>query len=184
MGDSHMGLQARLMSQALRKITGAISKSGCTLIAINQLRMKIGVMFGNPETTTGGNSLKFYASQRIDIRKRAAIEEGTGDDKKILGNIARVKVVKNKIAPPFREAEIEIMYNEGISKLGEIIDLSVEKGFIKKSGAFYTHGEVKLGQGRDNVKQYLRENPKLMNELEKNIRSGKVAEVKVVKEGK
>jgi len=179
MGDSHMGLQARLMSQALRKITGAISKSGCTLIAINQLRMKIGVMFGNPETTTGGNSLKFYASQRIDIRKRAAIEEGTGDDKKILGNIARVKVVKNKIAPPFREAEIEIMYNEGISKLGEIIDLSVEKGFIKKSGAFYTHGEVKLGQGRDNVKQYLRENPKLMNELEKNIRSGKVVEIKV-----
>ncbi len=178
MGDSHMGLQARLMSQALRKITGAISKSGCTLIAINQLRMKIGVMFGNPETTTGGNSLKFYASQRVDIRKRAAIEEGTGDDKKILGNIARVKVVKNKIAPPFREAEIEIMYNEGISKLGEIIDLSVEKGFIKKSGAFYTHGEVKLGQWRENVKQYLRENPKLMNELEKNIRSGKVIEVK------
>jgi recombination protein RecA len=146
MGDSHMGLQARLMSQALRKITGAISKSGCTLIAINQLRMKIGVMFGNPETTTGGNSLKFYASQRIDIRKRAAIEEGTGDDKKILGNVARVKVVKNKIAPPFREAEIEIMYNEGISKLGEIIDLSVERGFVKKSGAFYTYGETKLGQ--------------------------------------
>lgn len=179
MGDSHMGLQARLMSQALRKITGAISKSGCTLIAINQLRMKIGVMFGNPETTTGGNSLKFYASQRIDIRKRAAIEEWTGDDKKILGNVARVKVVKNKIAPPFREAEIEIMYNEGISKLGEIIDLSVEKGFIKKSGAFYTHGETKLGQGRDNVKQYLRENPKLMAELEKSIRSGKVIEEKI-----
>lgn len=144
MGDSHMGLQARLMSQALRKVTGAISKSGCTLIAINQLRMKIGVMFGNPETTTGGNSLKFYASQRIDIRKRAGIEEGTGDDKKILGNIARVKVVKNKIAPPFREAEIEIMYNEGISKIGEIIDLAVEKGIVKKSGAFYTHGETKL----------------------------------------
>lgn len=179
MGDSHMGLQARLMSQALRKITGAISKSGCTLIAINQLRMKIGVMFGNPETTTGGNSLKFYASQRIDIRKRAAIEEWTGDDKKILGNVARVKVVKNKIAPPFREAEIEIMYNEGISKLGEIIDLSVEKGFMKKSGAFYTHGENKLGQWRDNVKQYLRENPKLMAELEKLIRSGKVIEEKI-----
>ncbi|MEI6710956.1 MAG: recombinase RecA [bacterium] len=183
MGDSHMGLQARLMSQALRKITGAISKSGCTLIAINQLRMKIGVMFGNPETTTGGNSLKFYASQRIDIRKRASIEEGTGDDKKILGNIARVKVVKNKIAPPFREAEIEIMYNEGISKLGEIIDLAVEKGLIKKSGAFYTHGETKLGQGRDNVKQYLRDNPKLMTELEKEIRKP-VIETKVAKSEK
>lgn len=183
MGDSHMGLQARLMSQALRKITGAISKSGCTLIAINQLRMKIGVMFGNPETTTGGNSLKFYASQRIDIRKRAGIEEGTGDDKKILGNIARVKVVKNKIAPPFREAEIEIMYNEGISKLGEVIDLAVEKGLIKKSGAFYTHGETKLGQGRDNVKQYLRENPKLMAELEKEIRKP-VIETKVAKSEK
>jgi len=183
MGDSHMGLQARLMSQALRKITGAISKSWCTLIAINQLRMKIGVMFGNPETTTGGNSLKFYASQRIDIRKRAAIEEGTGDDKKILGNIARVKVVKNKIAPPFREAEIEIMYNEGISKLGEIIDLAVEKGLVKKSGAFYTHGETKLGQGRDNVKQYLRENPKLITELEKEIKKP-VIETKVAKSEK
>lgn len=183
MGDSHMGLQARLMSQALRKITGAISKSGCTLIAINQLRMKIGVMFGNPETTTGGNSLKFYASQRIDIRKRAAIEEGTGDDKKILGNIARVKVVKNKIAPPFREAEIEIMYNEGISKLGEIIDLAVEKGLVKKSGAFYTHGDTKLGQGRDNVKQYLRENPKLVTELEKEIKKP-ITETKVAKSEK
>lgn len=146
MGDSHMGLQARLMSQALRKVTAAIGKSGCMLIAINQLRMKIGVMFGNPETTTGGNSLKFYASQRIDIRKRAAIEEGTGDDKKILGNVTRIKVVKNKIAPPFREAEIEIIYNEGISKIGEIIDLGVEKGLIKKSGAFYSRGEVRLGQ--------------------------------------
>lgn len=183
MGDSHMGLQARLMSQALRKITGAISKSGCTLIAINQLRMKIGVMFGNPETTTGGNSLKFYASQRIDIRKRAAIEEWTGDDKKILGNVARVKVVKNKIAPPFREAEIEIMYNEGISKLWEIIDLSVERGFVKKSGAFYTHGETKLGQGRDNVKQYLRENPKLLAELEKDIRKP-ITESKIAKSEK
>jgi len=170
MGDSHMGLQARLMSQALRKVTGAISKSGCTLIAINQLRMKIGVMFGNPETTTGGNSLKFYASQRIDIRKRASIEEGTGDDKKILWNIARIKVVKNKIAPPFREAEIEIMYNEWISKLGEIIDLAVEKWLVKKSGAFYTYGETKLGQWRDNVKQYLRENPKMITELEKEIK--------------
>ena len=180
MGDSHMGLQARLMSQALRKVTGAISKSGCILIAINQLRMKIGVMFGNPETTTGGNSLKFYASQRIDIRKRAGIEEWTGDDKKILGNIARVKVVKNKIAPPFREAEIEIRYNEGISKLGEIIDLAVEKWLVKKSGAFYTHGDTKLGQWRDNVKQYLRDNPKFMNELEKEIKKP-IIETKVAK---
>lgn len=186
MGDSHMGLQARLMSQALRKVTGAISKSGCTLIAINQLRMKIGVMFGNPETTTGGNSLKFYASQRIDIRKRASIEEWTGDDKKILGNVARIKVVKNKIAPPFREAEIEIMYNEWISKLGEIIDLAVEKWLVKKSGAFYTYGEIKLGQWRENVKQYLKENPKIMHELEKEIKkvSPETKVAKPEKEGK
>jgi recombination protein RecA len=174
MGDSHMGLQARLMSQALRKVTGAISKSGCLLIAINQLRMKIGVMFGNPETTTGGNALKFYASQRVDIRRRAAIEEGTGDDKKILGNVTRVKVVKNKIAPPFREAELEIMYNEGISKVGEIIDLGVEKNFVNKSGAFYTYDGEKLGQGRDNVKQYLNEHPKIMDKIEKEIKSGKM----------
>jgi recombination protein RecA len=174
MGDSHMGLQARLMSQALRKVTGAISKSGCILIALNQLRMKIGVMFGNPETTTGGNSLKFYASQRIDIRRREAIESGTGDDKKIMGNVTRVKVVKNKIAPPFREAEIEIMYNEGISKVGEIIDLGVEKNFVNKSGAFYTYEGEKLGQGRDNVKQYLLEHTKVMDKIEKEIKSGKV----------
>lgn len=173
MGDSHMGLQARLMSQALRKVTGAISKSGCILIALNQLRMKIGVMFGNPETTTGGNSLKFYASQRIDIRRREAIETGTGDDKKIMGNVTRVKVVKNKIAPPFREAEIEIMYNEGISKVGEIIDLGVEKGIVGKSGAFYTYDTEKLGQGRDNVKQYLLEHTKVMEKIEKEIKGGK-----------
>lgn len=173
MGDSHMGLQARLMSQALRKVTGAISKSGCLLIAINQLRMKIGVMFGNPETTTGGNALKFYASQRVDIRRRAAIEEGTGDDKKILGNVTRVKIVKNKIAPPFREAELEIMYNEGISRTGEIIDLGVEKNFVNKSGAFYTYDGEKLGQGRENVKQYLNEHPKVKDKIEKEIRSGK-----------
>lgn len=184
MGDSHMGLQARLMSQALRKVTGAISKSGCLLIAINQLRMKIGVMFGNPETTTGGNALKFYASQRIDIRRRAAIEEGTGDDKKILGNVTRVKVVKNKIAPPFREAELEIMYNEGISKVGEIIDLGVDKGYVLKSGAFYTYDGEKLGQGRENVKTYLKENPKIMDKIEKDIKSGKVAVVKPEKEEK
>ena len=173
MGDSHMGLQARLMSQALRKVTGAISKSGCILIAINQLRMKIGVMFGNPETTTGGNALKFYASQRVDIRRREAIETGTGDDKKIMGNVTRVKVVKNKIAPPFREAELEIMYNEGISKVGEIIDLGVEKGFVGKSGAFYTYDGEKIWQGRDNVKQYLNEHPKIMEKIEKEIKSGK-----------
>ncbi len=170
MGDSHMWLQARLMSQALRKVTAAISKSGCILIALNQLRMKIGVMFGNPETTTGGNSLKFYASQRIDIRRREAIESGTGDDKRIMGNVTRVKVVKNKIAPPFREAEIEIMYNEGISKVGEIIDLGVEKGMINKSGAFYTFGDEKLGQGRENVKQYFLEHPKVMEKIEKDLR--------------
>lgn len=173
MGDSHMGLQARLMSQALRKVTGAISKSGCILIALNQLRMKIGVMFGNPETTTGGNSLKFYASQRIDIRRREAIESGTGDDKQIMGNVTRVKVVKNKIAPPFREAEIEIMYNEGISKVGEVIDLGVEKGIVGKSGAFYTYETEKLGQGRENVKQYLLEHTKIMDKIEKEIKSGK-----------
>jgi recombination protein RecA len=184
MGDSHMGLQARLMSQALRKVTGAISKSGCILIALNQLRMKIGVMFGNPETTTGGNSLKFYASQRIDIRRREAIESGTGDDKKIMGNVTRVKVVKNKIAPPFREAEIEIMYNEGISKVGEIIDLGVEKNFVNKSGAFYTYDNEKLGQGRDNVKQYLLEHTKVMDKIEKEIKSGKVWAVKVEKDEK
>ena len=158
------------MSQALRKVTAAISKSGCILIALNQLRMKIGVMFGNPETTTGGNSLKFYASQRIDIRRREAIESGTGDDKRIMGNVTRVKVVKNKIAPPFREAEIEIMYNEGISKVGEIIDLGVEKGMINKSGAFYTFGDEKLGQGRENVKQYFLEHPKVMEKIEKDLR--------------
>lgn len=181
MGDSHMGLQARLMSQALRKVTGAISKSGCLLIAINQLRMKIGVMFGNPETTTGGNALKFYASQRVDIRRRAAIEEGTGDDKKILGNITRVKIVKNKIAPPFREAELEIMYNEGISRTGEIIDLGVEKNFVNKSGAFYTYDGEKLWQGRENVKTYLNEHPKVKDKIEKEIRSGKTGSAESAK---
>lgn len=178
MGDAHMGLQARLMSQALRKVTAAISKSGCILIALNQLRMKIWVMFGNPETTTGGNSLKFYASQRVDIRRREAIESGTGDDKKIMGNVCRVKVVKNKIAPPFREAEIEIIYNEGISKIGEILDLAVEKEVIGKSGAFYTYGTEKIGQGRDNVKQYLKEHPKVVEKIEKEIKTSKVPSAK------
>lgn len=184
MGDSHMGLQARLMSQALRKITGAISKSGCMLIAINQLRMKIGVMFGNPETTTGWNALKFYASQRIDIRRREAIESGTGDDKQIMWNVTRVKVVKNKIAPPFREAELEIMYNEGISKVGEIIDLWVEKWFISKSWAFYTYNGEKLWQGRENVKTFLLEHTKIFVAIEKEIKSGKLWSVKVVEKDK
>ena len=165
MGDSHMGLQARLMSQALRKITGAINKTGCTVIFINQIRMKIWVMFGSPETTTGGNALKFYASQRLDIRRRDKIESGTGMDKEINGNKTRVKVIKNKIAPPFREAEFDVMYNEGISKVGEIIDIWAAKDIIKKSGAFYSYGETKLGQGRENSKNFLKENPELAAEI-------------------
>ncbi|MDD2487347.1 MAG: recombinase RecA [Candidatus Gracilibacteria bacterium] len=173
MGDSHMGLQARLMSQALRKITGVISKSNTTVIFINQIRMKIGVMFGNPETTTGGNALKFYASQRLDIRKKDKIESGTGDDKEATGNRAKIKVVKNKIAPPFKEAEIDILFAEGISKVGEILDIGSAKDIIKKSGAFYSYGETKLGQGRENSKQFLRENPKIASEIEKKIISAK-----------
>lgn len=165
MGDSHMGLQARLMSQALRKITGAINKTGCTVIFINQIRMKIGVMFGSPETTTGGNALKFYASQRLDIRRKDKIEQGTGMDKEIHGNKTRVKVIKNKIAPPFREAEFDVMYNEGISKVGEIIDIGAAKDIIKKSGAFYSYGEIKIGQGREKAKQFLKENPELAEEI-------------------
>ncbi|RAL57707.1 recombinase RecA [Candidatus Gracilibacteria bacterium GN02-872] len=171
MGDSHMGLQARLMSQALRKITGAISKTNCTVIFINQLRMKIGVMFGSPETTTGGNSLKFYASQRIDIRRKNKIERGTGDNKEVIGNETVVKVIKNKIAPPFREAMVDIMYNEGISRIGEILDFGVDLNIIKKSGAFYSYGDKKLGQGRENVKAFLTENEELANEIEEIIRN-------------
>nr|MDD3719718.1 recombinase RecA [Candidatus Gracilibacteria bacterium] len=171
MGDSHMGLQARLMSQALRKITGVVSKSGCTVIFINQIRMKIGVMFGNPETTTGGNALKFYASQRLEIRKKDKIEEGAGDGKTITGNRVRVKVIKNKIAPPFREAEFDVLYNEGISKVGETLDIGTELGIIKKSGAFYSYGETKLGQGRENAKQFLRENDALEKEIEEVIKN-------------
>ncbi|MFA5917307.1 MAG: recombinase RecA [Candidatus Gracilibacteria bacterium] len=171
MGDSHMGLQARLMSQALRKITGAISKSKCSVIFINQIRSKIGVMFGSPETTTGGNALKFYASQRIDVRRKDKIESGAGDGKEVSGNRTKVKVIKNKIAPPFREAEFDIMYNEGISRSGEIVDVGTEIGVIKKSGSFYSYGEIKLGQGRENAKNFLKENEKLAQEINEVIRN-------------
>ncbi|MBP9151860.1 MAG: recombinase RecA [Flavobacteriales bacterium] len=166
MGDSKMGLQARLMSQALRKLTGTISKTGCVCIFINQLREKIGVMFGNPETTTGGNALKFYASVRLDIRRVGQIK--AGED--VTGNRARVKVVKNKVAPPFRKAEFDIMYGQGVSKVGEIIDLGVEIGIVKKSGSWFSYGETRLGQGRDAVKDLLLDNPELMEELEGKIK--------------
>ncbi len=171
MGDSHMGLQARLMSQALRKITGTISKSGTTVIFINQIRMKIGVMFGSPETTTGGNALKFYASQRIDVRRKAKVESGTGMEKEISGNLTKVKVIKNKVAPPFKEAEFDIMYNEGISKVWELVDIGADLGVVKKAGAFYSYGETKLGQGRENAKKFLKENEKLANEIEEVIKN-------------
>ena len=165
MGDSKMGLQARLMSQALRKLTGNISKTNTVCIFINQLREKIGVMFGNPETTTGGNALKFYSSVRLDIRRVSQIK----DTDSVSGNRVRVKVVKNKVAPPFRKAEFDIMYGEGISKIGEIIDLGVENEIIKKSGSWFSYGETKLGQGRDAVKNILRDNPEIMEELEQKI---------------
>ncbi|MGB5497978.1 MAG: recombinase RecA [Maribacter sp.] len=167
MGDSKMGLHARLMSQALRKLTGSISKTNCTVIFINQLREKIGVMFGNPETTTGGNALKFYASVRLDIRRSTQIKDTDGA---VQGNKTRVKVVKNKVAPPFRLAEFDIMYGEGISKIGEIIDLGVEYEIIKKSGSWFSYGDTKLGQGRDAVKALLNDNPELYEELEIKIR--------------
>ncbi|MGE0561520.1 MAG: recombinase RecA [Flavobacteriales bacterium] len=165
MGDSQMGLQARLMSKALRKLTGSINKANCTAIFINQLRDKIGVMFGNPETTTGGNALKFYASIRIDVRRATQIKDG----EEITGNRTRIKIVKNKVAPPFRKAEFDIMYGEGISKVGEIIDLGVDHNIIKKAGSWFSYGETKLGQGRDAVKVLLLDNPELMSELEKKI---------------
>jgi len=165
MGDSRMGLQARLMSQALRKLTSSINKTNTTVIFINQLREKIGVMFGNPETTTGGNALKFYASVRLDIRRIGQIK--VGDE--VVGNKTRVKVVKNKVAPPFRKAEFDIMFGEGISKLGEIIDLGVEYEIIKKSGSWFSYGESKLGQGRDSVKNILKDNPELMEEIHNKI---------------
>lgn len=166
MGDSKMGLHARLMSQALRKLTSSISKTNCCCIFINQLREKIGVMFGNPETTTGGNALKFYASVRVDIRRSTQIKDGD----KVMGNHVRVKVVKNKVAPPFRSAEFDIMYGEGISRLGEIIDLGVEHSIVKKSGSWYSYGETKLGQGRDAVRNMLADNPELADEIEVKIR--------------
>ena len=167
MGDSKMGLHARLMSQALRKLTGTISKTNCTVFFINQLREKIGVMFGNPETTTGGNALKFYASVRLDIRRSTQIKDGEN----VLGNRTKVKVVKNKVAPPFKTAEFDIMYGEGISKTGEILDLAVEFEIIKKAGSWFSYGDTKLGQGRDAVKSLIKDNPELADELEVKIKS-------------
>lgn len=167
MGDSQVGLQARLMSKALRKLTGAISKTGCCCIFINQLREKIGVMFGNPETTTGGNALKFYASVRVDIRRATQIKDGDN----VIGNRTRVKIVKNKVAPPFTRAEFDIMYGKGISKSGEILDLAVEMNIVKKSGSWFSYGETKLGQGRDAVKSLIEDNPELMDEIEAKIKA-------------
>ncbi len=166
MGDSHMGLQARLMSQALRKLTGSINKSQCVVVFINQLREKIGVMFGNPETTSGGRALKFYASVRMDIRRIDSIKQGD----EILGNRTRVKVVKNKIAPPFKKAEFDIMYNGGISKEGNIVDVGVQEEIVQKSGAWFAYGDIRLGQGRENAKQYLKDNPDISIEIENKIR--------------
>ena len=172
MGDSHVGLQARLMSQALRKLTGSISRSRTTVIFINQVRMKIGVMYGNPETTTGGNALKFYASVRLDIRRTGQIKDR--DD--IVGNATRVKVVKNKVAPPFKQVEFDIMYGEGVSKVGEILDLGVKAGLVEKSGAWFSYDSIRIGQGRENSKTFLLENPEMAKKIEDAVR-GKTAEV-------
>jgi recombination protein RecA len=177
MGDAHMGLQARLMSQALRKLTGIINKSKATVIFINQIRMKIGVMFGNPETTTGGNALKFYASVRADIRRIAQIKNGED----VIGNRTKVKIVKNKIAAPFKVAEFDIMYNEGISKTGDILDLAVEHDIVGKSGAFYKYNEQNIGQGRENAKRYLKENPEIMDEIDRKVRA-RVAGEEIIEE--
>ena len=168
MGDSSVGVHARLMSQAMRKLTGSIARSNCMVIFINQIRMKIGVMYGSPETTTGGNALKFYASVRLDIRRIGAIK----DRDEVVGNQTRVKVVKNKVAPPFREVEFDIMYGEGISKLGELIDLGVKGGIVEKSGAWFSYDSQRLGQGRENAKQFLRENPAVADEIEAKVRAG------------
>jgi recombination protein RecA len=171
MGDSHMGLQARLMSQALRKLTAIISRSKASVIFINQIRMKIGVMFGNPETTTGGNALKFYSSVRVDIRRIGQIKQG----EEVIGNRTRVKVVKNKIAPPFRQAEFDIMYNKGISITGDVLDLAADRGIIEKAGAWYAYNDTKIGQGREAAKAYLEENPKVMAEVTKKILAAETA---------
>ena len=178
MGDSHVGLQARLMSQSLRKLTGSISKSKCLVIFINQLRMKIGVMYGNPETTTGGNALKFYASVRLDIRRTGQIKERD----EIIGNTTRVKVVKNKLAPPFKQVEFDIMYGEGVSKLGEILDLGVKAGLVEKSGSWFSYDSIRIGQGRENAKSYLKENPEVAGRIERAIRghTDQVAEALMV----
>ncbi|MDX1821565.1 MAG: recombinase RecA [Paracoccaceae bacterium] len=167
MGDSNVGVQARLMSQAMRKLTGSISRSNCMVIFINQIRMKIGVMFGSPETTTGGNALKFYSSVRLDIRRIGSIK----DRDEVVGNATRVKVVKNKVAPPFKQVEFDIMYGEGISKTGELLDLGVKAGVVEKSGAWFSYGDERMGQGRENSKQYLRDNPKVALEIEDKIRA-------------
>jgi recombination protein RecA len=167
MGDSHVGLQARLMSQALRKLTGSISRSNCMVIFINQIRMKIGVMFGSPETTTGGNALKFYASVRLDIRRIGQIK----DKEEVVGNQTRVKVVKNKVAPPFRTVEFDIMYGEGISKIGELVDLGVKAGIVEKSGSWFSYDSTRIGQGRENAKEFLRANPEMAASIEKAIRA-------------
>jgi len=178
MGDSHMGLQARLMSQALRKLTGSVSKSNCIVIFINQIRLKIGVMFGNPETTTGGNALKFYASMRLDIRRVGQIK----DKENVVGNQTRVKVVKNKLAPPFRVVDFDIMYGEGISKVGEILDLGVAAGVVEKSGAWFAYDSQRIGQGRENAKSFLRENPQMAKAIEQRVRdnAGLVANAMMV----
>ena len=174
MGDTHVGLQARLMSQALRKLTGNIKRSNCMVIFINQIRMKIGVMFGSPETTSGGNALKFYSSVRLDIRRIGAIK----DRDEVVGNQTRVKVVKNKVAPPFRQVEFDIMYGEGISKVGELLDLGVTAGVVEKSGSWFSHSGERIGQGRENAKNFLRQNPDVANTIEAAIRSnaGLIAE--------
>src|SRR4051812_5900767 len=178
MGDSHMGLHARLMSQALRKLTGSVSRSKCMLIFLNQIRMKIGVMFGNPETTTGGNALKFYASLRLEIRRIGQIKERD----EVVGNQTRVKVVKNKLAPPFRQVEFDIMYGEGISKVGELLDLGVKAGVVEKSGAWFSHDSQRIGQGRENAKQFLRDHPEIANAIETRVReqAGVVANAMMV----